>query len=166
MLNVVTVGAVTISIWKAVDPINNHHDIAVEVGDEWVCIGGGGRGHGTFGSPLPPPPPSIPPPPGYGNFLTASYPMADWKTWRVSSRDHIEADPTELNAYAIGMIVEGLGKDELISNLKHASSISPAAAHHPDHSCSIEDGLALLGGGFEILRRTSRRRKFSDCFVP
>lgn len=137
-------GKITISLWTFTNPIPEaHNDIQVNVGDEegggWVCIGGGGTGHPTP-----------------GNLLTASYPVAnpepanDWKSWRVSSRDHIKSDPFTLTGFAIGMKIEGLSRPELISNLKRTSSISNAA-NHPDHVCFVEPGHALLGGGFEVL---------------
>lgn len=45
-INGLTVGGVTVSVLKATDPPKNHHDDSkVEVGDEWVCVGGGRLGH-------------------------------------------------------------------------------------------------------------------------
>jgi hypothetical protein len=143
-------GKITISLWTFTNPNpQGHNDIQVNVGDEegggWVCIGGGGRGNG------------VP-----GNFLIASYPVGfppepdggpatnDWKSWRVSSRDHVYSDVFALTGFAIGMRIEGLSRQELISNLSRNSSISNAASH-PDQVCFVEPGYLLLGGGFDIL---------------
>jgi hypothetical protein len=88
-INQITVGGVTVSVWKAVDPPKSHHDdFTVEAGkpgdDNWVCVGGGGAsdfhpikfdssiGHLTH----------------KGNYLTASFPSEDFKSWHISSRSY------------------------------------------------------------------------------
>jgi hypothetical protein len=69
----------------------------------------------------------------------------DWKGWTVATRDHVVADPCKLVGFALGMKVDGLSREELISSL----SSNPIS--HPELSCYVEDGFLLLGGGFEVL---------------
>ena len=94
-----------------------------------------------------------------GNFFTKSCPSqdengnADWKGWRISSRDHENPDPCQLLGFAIGMKVAGLTREELISTLKLSSADSVSIAH-PEGTSSVEDGFLLLGGGFDVLDQT------------
>ena len=151
-INEITVGGVTVSVWTATDPPKSHHnDFNVEIGkpgedDDWVCVGGGGAGsietsflsHST----------------GIihfkGNYLTGSFPSNDFKSWNVCSRDHQDTYAIELVGYAIGMKIQGLNKEDLRPNLKLFESEGPSL-NHPKHSCSVEDGYLLLGGGFHVL---------------
>jgi hypothetical protein len=118
-INEITVGGVTVSVWTAKDPSKSHHDdFKVEVGkpgedDNWVCVGGGGIG-GTEVSFL-----------SHsgvahfkGNYLTASFPSDDFKSWNVFSRDHQDTYAVELVGFAIGMRIPGINKEELRPNLK------------------------------------------------
>lgn len=140
-------GKVTVSIFEFKNPtmpIQGHNDIQVNVdADEgWVCVGGGGSGNGSP-----------------GNFLTRSCPSqdeignADWKGWRISSRDHENPDPCQLLGFAIGMKVDGLTREQLISNLKLFSADS-VSIPHPEGISSVENGFLLLGGGFDVLDQT------------
>ncbi|WP_148685679.1 discoidin domain-containing protein [Candidatus Nitrosocosmicus hydrocola] len=137
-INEITVGGVTVSIWTATDPAASHHDLfTVEIGsegdDDWVCIGGGVRGSDSP-----------------GNFLTASFPSDDFKSWNVASRDHINLDAAPLVGFAIGMKIPSLTKQELISNLKLTKATSDSVPH-PKISSFVNDGFLLLGGGFRVL---------------
>jgi len=91
-----------------------------------------------------------------GNFLTMSRPSLDangnedWKGWAVASRDHEIADPCKLVGFAIGMKVDGLSRDELISNLKLFRG-EGMPVNHSEVNCYVEDGFLLLGGGFDVL---------------
>ena len=80
-MNETTAGGVTVSVWQtlSVPPASQHFQFAVEVGtecdDDWVCIGGGV----TAGI--------VPPNTGYYlQFLTASFPSNDFKSWNVLGR--------------------------------------------------------------------------------
>lgn len=153
-LNEITVGGVTVSVWRAYasapdPPPGHHYNVKVDVGtigdDDWVCIGGGGRGWV---------------PSNYlgGQILTASFPSEDFKSWNVSSRDHIHPDPTPLVGFAIGMKIPGLSKDELRSNLEIFKE-DGASEPHPivpgnqsGISCFVGGEFSLLvGGGFHVL---------------
>ena len=48
------------------------------------------------------------------------------------------------------MKLEGLTRQELIENLRHTSTIGNAG-NHPEHTCFVEPGFLLLGGGFDVL---------------
>ena len=48
------------------------------------------------------------------------------------------------------MKIEGLSKDELISNLKIFKDTG-ASVSSPERACFVGDGLLLLGGGFRVL---------------
>lgn len=139
-VNEITVRGVTVSIWTATDPAASHHDLfTIEIGSEgdndWVCIGGGVRGSGSP-----------------GNFLTASFPSDDFKSWNVASRDHINLDAVPLIGFAIGMKIPPLNKQELITNLQVKKNTSDSAPH-PKISSSVDtdNGYLLLGGGFRVL---------------
>jgi F5/8 type C domain-containing protein len=90
------------------------------------------------------------------NYLTGSLPSVDangkedWKGWRVLSRDHIHAGPFPLVVYAIGIKVQGLTRDELISNLSISKS-SGMAVSHPEFRTYLSQGYLLIGGGFNVL---------------
>lgn len=75
----------------------------------------------------------------------------DWKGWTVATRDHEVADPCKLVGFALGMKVDGLSREELISNLKIFTESDANPISHPELSCYVEDGFILLGGGFEVL---------------
>ena len=83
-------------------------------------------------------------------MLTASYPYGNWKGWRVSSKDHITPNPTILKAYAIGMKIDDLSRNELISNLRLVTS-PPIPGASPNFIVA-EMGKAhlLIGGGFQV----------------
>ena len=125
------------------DPPKSHHDdFKIEIGvlndDNWVCVGGGGTGHHDP-----------------GNYLTASFPSDDFKSWNVYSRDHIETDSFPLIGYAIGMKIEDLSKAELVENL-HIFKDPGASEHHPDRSCTVNTEFSMLvGGGFQVLDQPS-----------
>jgi hypothetical protein len=127
-------GKIAVSVWQAEsDVATSINKVEVEVGPEWVCIGGGGRG-------------SEEP----GQFLTASYPIGPWKGWSVATKDHLTPDPNVITGWAIGMKIDGLSRDELISNLFIGSSLSPPQSHN-DHTLTINNQeFKVLGGGFKV----------------
>ena len=147
-INQVNGGGVTVSVWTAIDPPtgNGHHtnfkvDVGVAGDDYWVCVGGGGRGSQYL-----------------GNYLTASFPSSDFKSWNIHSRDHEDKDDSPLTGFAIGLKIPGLTKTELIEHLHIFQDPLPAdlptmpKMNHPERSCFIDDKFSMLvGGGFEII---------------
>lgn len=78
---------------------------------------------------------------GQGNFLTASYPL-NAVQWRAAATDHLNADPSAIFAYAIGIFSSALGLRKF--------TIGPASsptAQHPSVTASVSSVGALLGGG-------------------
>ena len=135
-------GKITISVWKATDILTGPHDFQIDVGDGWVCIGGGatGRELGYKGGP------DFSTTTTGANYLTASFPsldtsgQVDWKGWRVLSKDHIYPSPFSLIGYAIGMKHQDLTRDELISNLHVFRGIGMAVPH-PELRVYLEQGF-------------------------
>lgn len=83
-------------------------------------------------------------------MLTASYPIAGWKGWAVSSKSHITPDPTVITVWGIGMKIEGLTRNQLISNLI-MQPLPSAPSSHNDFGVNLTNrDYALLGGGFKI----------------
>lgn len=149
-------GKITISVWKATDVVSGHHDFQVDVGDDCVCIGGGATGRkreynpphggpmGAFGLLNP------------GNYLIGSFPsqddtgQADFKGWRILTKDHIDQAQIAVIGYAIGMKHGDLNKQELISNLTVFKDVG-IAVPHPQLRVYVDQGFLLLGGGFHVL---------------
>ena len=132
-------GKITVSVFGARSGTQQQHwtDYAVSIDDpDMVVIGGGGMAVETPA----------------GALLTASYPKGDWSTWLVSSKDHGIANPHYLTAYAIGLKIDGMTRDQLVEALEvksdHSSSIEP----HPLADVDVDaNDYLLLGGGFNIL---------------
>lgn len=131
-------GKVTIAVFeRCSSTLSQHHtDFAVQVPPGYVVIGGGGEG-GEGGNT-----------PG-GNLLTASYPNAGLTEWRVSTKDHQDADPIYLRAWAIGLKISGLTSAQLVGHIAVATANSPITAH-PDVTATLSQGYILLGGGFKV----------------
>jgi arginine/lysine/ornithine decarboxylase len=61
----------------------------------------------------------------------------DWKGWTVATRDHEVADPCKLMGFALGMKVDGLSREELISNLKIFTELDASPKSHTELSCYV-----------------------------
>jgi hypothetical protein len=105
----------------------------VTVPSDFVVIGGGGEGKE---SPA-------------GNLLTASYPDSGLTSWLVSTKDHINADPVQVRAWAIGLKVSGLTPAQLRGYLTLSSATSALVAH-PDVTATLPAGYVLAGGGIKV----------------
>jgi hypothetical protein len=127
-------GRISVSVWRRESETSQSlfNNFEVDVGEEWVCVGGGGTGSESP-----------------GHLLTASYPYGDWKGWRISSKDHVTPSPTIITAYAIGMKIEGLTRDELKNNLSLDSFLSDSNSHN-SQGVLVKDEYLLLGGGFQV----------------
>jgi hypothetical protein len=128
-------GKITVAVFERQADVSagQFHDFPVSVDPGYVVIGGGAEA-----SHLP-----------LGNLLTASYPGADGWSWFVSSKDHLVADSIKVKAYAIGMKVAGLSRDELKNVLTVRSSTS-TVAQSPEATVAVPSDYALLGGGFLV----------------
>ncbi len=109
-------------------------DLTIAVPDGYLAIGGGAMGTNA----------------GQGNYVTASYPSDDLSSWVVSSSDHLWAHPIELKGYAIGIKVEGLTSQELLSYIDVQTEPS-SNLQKPTTKVSVLDGYVQIGGGAQIV---------------
>ncbi|MCE7003388.1 hypothetical protein LWC34_11190 [Kibdelosporangium philippinense] len=87
---------------------------------------------------------------GAGAMVTASYPTTDFSGWKVSTKDHYTASPHYMEAYVIGMRIEGMSTEELRSKLYFDKKTSSWGSH-PEASAGLDGRThALLGGGFNV----------------
>ena len=128
-------GKVTTAVFERIAGDLQQHfvDFAVEVPPDFVVIGGGAEGS------------EVP----QGNLLTASYPNADLSAWLVSSKDHLYADAIRIKAYAIGLKIAGLTRQQLISYIT-VNVNSSGYVQHPDISVGVQSGFKMVGGGFKV----------------
>lgn len=128
-------GRLTVAVFErqADTAAQNFRDFPVSVTPDYVVIGGGAMATNQ----------------PQGNLLTASYPSGDGWTWLASSKDHFLVEPIRLRAYAIGLKVAGMSREELKAALLVRSAAS-AAAQSPDVSVSLPSEYAMLGGGFFV----------------
>lgn len=128
-------GKITIAVFERYSPTASSHntDFAVEVPSDYVVVGGGAEGKEN---PI-------------GNLLTASYPRADMGAWLVSTKDHIQSDPVQVRAWAIGLKISGLTPAQLRAELTLRGATS-APSGHPDVIANLPAGYLLVGGGFKI----------------
>ena len=128
-------GKITVAVFERVAsaPSAHFNDFSVEVADDYVVIGGGVEG---TNSPA-------------GNLITASYPNSDLSAWLVSSKDHLVSNPVQLKAWAIGLKIAGLSRQQVRDNISVTVASSPNA-QHPDVSVSTPTGFVQIGGGIKV----------------
>jgi hypothetical protein len=128
-------GKITVAVFERIagSQLAHFNNFAVEVPDQFVVIGGGVEGTNY---------PS-------GNLLTASYPNSDLSAWLVSTKDHLVSNPTQIKAWAIGLKIEGLTRQQLINNLA-VNVASSSYEQHPDISTGVPAGFTMIGGGFKV----------------
>jgi vibriolysin len=128
-------GKITIAVFERYSTTTSNHntDFAVTVPSDYVVIGGGGEGKENPA----------------GNLLTASYPDAGLTSWLVSAKDHVNADPVRVRAWAIGLKIAGLTPAQVRSNLTVSSATSSYAAW-PDATATLPAGYVLVGGGIKV----------------
>jgi hypothetical protein len=128
-------GKVTIAVFERYSDVASSHntDFAVTVPADYVVIGGGAEGKES----------------PQGNLLTASYPNSGLTAWLASSKDHKNADPVRLRAWAIGLKVSGLTAAQVRSYVNVTTATSALAAH-PDVTATLPAGYALVGGGIKV----------------
>jgi vibriolysin len=114
----------------AADAQAHFDDFAVPVASGYIAVGGG-----VEGAEAP------------GNLLTASYPRSDLAAWVVSTKDHVQPGPAKIKAYAIGLSIAGLTREDLLTIVRVQASTSDFV-QHPDASVAVDPGFVMLGGGF------------------
>ncbi|MCW2859529.1 MAG: hypothetical protein JWP48_1237 [Actinoallomurus sp.] len=128
-------GRITIAVFREQATVEqaHFHDFATNVDIDLVAIGGGVEAAET----------------PEGALITASYPSPNRWAWLGSSKDHNHPNPHLITVYAIGMKIEGLSRDALMSNLRFFGKRSDVAPH-PAEEASVPPGFLLIGGGFRI----------------
>ncbi|QSQ26458.1 peptidase M4 family protein [Pyxidicoccus parkwayensis] len=128
-------GKLTIAVFEryATSAAGINTNFAVTVPGDFVVIGGGGEGKES----------------PQGNLLTASYPDSGLTSWLVSTKDHINADPVQVRAWAIGLKATGLTAAQLRSYLT-VSTATSASINHPDVTATLPAGYVLAGGGVRV----------------
>jgi len=112
-----------------------HNQIDVAVPQDYVLIGGGANVTPEQTHP--------------GALLTASYPDPNLTTWHAKSKDHVEVFYHTLVAYAIGLKLTGVTRDELKNYIQIFTNTSSVSAR-PNTSVSVGSGYTLIGGGAQV----------------
>ncbi len=128
-------GKVTVSVFsrQSSSALERYIDFGVTVDPDMVCVGGG-----VIGAEFP-----------EGGLLTASYPNDDLSGWLVSAKDHVNADQFLLTAFAIGLKIDGMTREQLMNNI-NVTFADSAAADHPEAFVSVPRGYVLISGGFRV----------------
>jgi Subtilase family/Peptidase inhibitor I9 len=128
-------GKITVGVFQRSMQVarGEHLEVAIEVPDGWVVIGGGAEGE------------LLP----TGHLLTASYPEAGLGAWRISTSEHLSPHPAKIRGWAIAMKIEGWSRLSLLRQLK-VVSVESQTASQPDAIAYAPADHLLLGGGFRI----------------
>jgi vibriolysin len=125
-----------------------HKDFLVTIPDDsYTLIGGGVEG---ADGPI-------------GHLLTKSHPAG--KHWVVSTKDHLQADPHRIRAWAIGLRVAGMAPYHVSGSLKLTTATSSPSAAHPEAVAQVPVGYHLIGGGFSVNWRGSGNLAFESAPV-
>jgi RNA polymerase subunit RPABC4/transcription elongation factor Spt4 len=127
-------GTVVIAIVSA-EASGSGPTVDVNVPDGFTLVGGGAVVTPQFTLP--------------GALLTASYPDSNYTTWHAASHDHLFSFPHTLTAYAIGIKLADLTRNDLVTNMNIFSTTSGSASH-PGTIANITDFYTLLGGGAKV----------------
>lgn len=84
-----------------------------------------------------------------GALLTASYPDANKTTWHAASKAHEYDYPHRLRAYAIGLRVQGMSREDLARYVQYSEATSGASLV-PSAVAPVANGYLLIGGGARV----------------
>ena len=128
-------GNIIITLFQRQAPDLQEHfdDFEVGVSPDMVAIGGG-----VIGGEGPP-----------GALVTASYPNMDLTSWFVSTKDHESPQSYQVTAYALGMIIRGMGRDQLFDSIKVTTANSGVFPHPVAEAGIPDDSFLLVSGGFK-----------------
>src|SRR5262249_26157428 len=108
-----------------------HPKVACSVDPSFVVVGGGAR---TFYSAV-------------GALLTETRPFdGQLQQWVAASKDHGTGDAHYLQAYAIGMRLDGVSRADLLAQMQ-LKSVTSGIAPHPLVDVSTDEGFTMIGGG-------------------
>jgi hypothetical protein len=130
-----TSGKVTVSVFsrQSSSALDRYTDFGVTVDPDMVCVGGG-----VIGAESP-----------EGGLLTASYPNDDLSGWLVSAKAHLHEDQFLLTAFAIGLRIDGMTREQLMNHIIVQFADSETA-DHPETFVSVPPGYVLISGGFRV----------------
>ena len=128
-------GKITVALFEQIapTPTSRFINFEVEVPSDYIAIGGG-----VEGAEAP-----------FGHYLTASVPSLDLSAWLVSTSDLNVADPVQIKAWAIGLKIAGLTRDELRQHVKVRKAISTYGPL-PDIAVSMPARYVQIGGGYKV----------------
>lgn len=109
-------------------------NFAVDVPSDFVVVGGGVNGAATPTAQL----------------ITASYPNAARSAWLVSTKDQQVAAPTAITGWALGLKIEGMTRDQLLSHLNYRV-VSSTLSAQPSATSVVPAGYVQIGGGFQVV---------------
>jgi hypothetical protein len=120
-------GLVTVSVFEIRASNQQQHFInfGVNVDPDMICIGGGG-----VAAEAP-----------QGALLTASYPNDDLSGWLVSSKDHEVPNPHFLTAYAIGLKIDGMNRNQLLNDFVRVDAADSGTGAHPEAARAVQRWL-------------------------
>jgi hypothetical protein len=104
--------------------VRNHSDVRVVVPEGYKLLSGGALDNWK----------------GVGNLLTASFPESD-NTWRASGKDHLDADPASVSAFALAVY-----DPDDIWEVRILRS-RPSASGGTEQEVTVEPGYVMVGGG-------------------
>lgn len=116
----------TVKMFVAKSGPAQHPSVELTLPQEFKIVGGGALDDYHYPEP--------------GNMLTACYPR-DIHTWVVAGKDHEEASPAPITAYALALYDPNDEWDVVIQQ----QTSGPAA--HPRASATLPPGYVLTGGG-------------------
>jgi serine protease len=131
-------GRITVGLFQRSVTVarGEHVDVAIDVPEGWLVVGGGAEGAEGFRQ-------------FAGQMLTASYPEEGHRAWRISTAEHLSPSPAKVRGWAIGLKIDGLSTSALMRQLK-VVPVTSATAAHPDVTAYLPAGYSLLGGGFRV----------------
>lgn len=121
-----------VQVYANTSSTSSYPDTSVGVAQGFKMVGGGFK---VFWS-------------GHGNIATASYP--EGFKWRARSKDHVNASPAYIRAYAIGIRefipISGINRQILTT----VESVRSTYAQHPSSTANVDYGYALSGCGARV----------------
>lgn len=109
--------------------------VDVDVPDDYVLVGGGTVAVYLWMQ--------------YTGYITAAIPDANLRTWHTASQSHNVPYAHQLNSYAIGLKIQGVSREELISHLQVLSDTASGSSLYA--AIQIDTSrYQLIGGGGKV----------------
>lgn len=117
--------------------------VSVSVPSGYLAVGGGAE-ISNYGS--------------NGALLTGSFPDMELTSWTAKSKDHLKPQYHTLTAYAIGLKIQGISAQNLLSHINIQTNIVISVAEKPTFAeCKLNNPNEywLIGGGANIIQPVS-----------